>query len=372
MNVLILTPDAVGSTLLQRILTIYMQFHQFDKPVLNIHELTNGIDRVYSPDFNREIVIKNFDKGYHQKLPEITDILKSADHYIIGRLAGYHIRARQDPVEDQVPFFRYLDDNFFIICTKRRNLFEHGISHAINRITKKLNVYDAHEKLDTFQNMYQTGITISTHTLAEIWDRYVRYLAWCESNFSVGSYYYYEDHSTNIENYILNLPVFAGQQKLIGWKEVYDLEFNDWNRCHYLTSNVGMLLSNSASVQQQIAMSTKQDPANIIVKDDNFGIVAAKDFLDQNVPKYNTVNESIERMKALAILPTGIPIKKQTLAEKCHIVKNFDECLNFYNQWILKYPDIAKPMTKEEIFDTSQTELKNWFAGPSTDLITTS
>ena len=35
MNVLILTPDAVGSTLLQRMLTIYMQFHDFNRPVIN-------------------------------------------------------------------------------------------------------------------------------------------------------------------------------------------------------------------------------------------------------------------------------------------------------------------------------------------------
>ena len=43
MNVLILTPDAVGSTLLQRTITIYMQFHEFDRPTINLHELTNGL-----------------------------------------------------------------------------------------------------------------------------------------------------------------------------------------------------------------------------------------------------------------------------------------------------------------------------------------
>jgi hypothetical protein len=53
MNVLILTPDAVGSTLLQRMLAIYMQFHEFDRPVINLHELTNGLAKYYSPEFNR-------------------------------------------------------------------------------------------------------------------------------------------------------------------------------------------------------------------------------------------------------------------------------------------------------------------------------
>ena len=63
MNVLILTPDAVGSTLLQRLLTVYMQLHDFDRHVINLHELTNGLNRYYSPEFNREILGKDFAQG---------------------------------------------------------------------------------------------------------------------------------------------------------------------------------------------------------------------------------------------------------------------------------------------------------------------
>lgn len=51
MNVLILTPDRVGSTLLQRLITVYMLGNSFDRPVINLHELTNGIMRYYSPVF---------------------------------------------------------------------------------------------------------------------------------------------------------------------------------------------------------------------------------------------------------------------------------------------------------------------------------
>ena len=48
MNVLILTPDRVGSTLLQRVLTIYMLRKEFDRPVINLHELTNGLIKYYN------------------------------------------------------------------------------------------------------------------------------------------------------------------------------------------------------------------------------------------------------------------------------------------------------------------------------------
>ena len=50
MNILILTPDRVGSTLLQRVITIHMNNMKHDKitsPVVNLHELTNGIENYY-------------------------------------------------------------------------------------------------------------------------------------------------------------------------------------------------------------------------------------------------------------------------------------------------------------------------------------
>ena len=117
MNVLILTPDAVGSTLLQRMLTIYMQFHNFDRPVINLHELTNGLARYYSPDFNQELVGKKAVKswGYHQSLPQVTEMLSSVDHYKTSRLAHYHLVRRGDSVAQQIPFYNYLNENFFII-----------------------------------------------------------------------------------------------------------------------------------------------------------------------------------------------------------------------------------------------------------------
>ena len=44
MNVLILTPDRVGSTLLQRLITIYATINENHNPLtINLHELTNGL-----------------------------------------------------------------------------------------------------------------------------------------------------------------------------------------------------------------------------------------------------------------------------------------------------------------------------------------
>ena len=44
MNVLILTPDRVGSTLLQRLITVYANLNENQQPLtINLHELTNGL-----------------------------------------------------------------------------------------------------------------------------------------------------------------------------------------------------------------------------------------------------------------------------------------------------------------------------------------
>jgi len=98
MNVLILTPDRVGSTLLQRVITVYMQSHTYNRPVINLHELTNGLMKYYSPVFNQEVLGKPTDRpwGYYQSLDEILEHLNSTDHYKTARLAHYHILNRQE------------------------------------------------------------------------------------------------------------------------------------------------------------------------------------------------------------------------------------------------------------------------------------
>ena len=158
MNVLILTPDRVGSTLLQRLITVYMNAHEYDKPVINLHELTNGIESYYSDVYNREILGKprnGKEWGYYQSLEEVVNNLSKADHYKTARLALYHLNVRNDSTEDRTQFYNYLNDNFYIISARRNNLFEHAVSWGIVTASKKLNVYTHAEKIDTFYNIYK-------------------------------------------------------------------------------------------------------------------------------------------------------------------------------------------------------------------------
>jgi hypothetical protein len=380
MNVLLLTPDAVGSTLLQRLITIYMQFHTFDQPVINLHELTNGLEKFYSPDFNREILGKpnrvNKEWGYYQSLKEVVDLLASVDHYKTARLAEYHINGRRDSVADQIPFYQYLDDNFFIISCRRRNLFEHALSWGLNKITKKLNVYSATEKINSFYDIYKNQVELDLHAFTHSLDRYRSYLVWCDNHFNVGSYFYYEDYIDNPEKYILNLPIFSNQPKKITWQDTYNINFSDWNRTHYYLSNIGSLALESTENLMLLENKSKnntESTSGYSVLDTRQQQLIPKLPLDQqhhikkNITAYQNAHRSINHMQHLGILVSSVPIKKQTLAEKKFMIKNFDQCLKVYNSWADRNSDIAESINVDKLNSDIQQDLDVWKGSATED-----
>jgi hypothetical protein len=412
MNVLILTPDAVGSTLLQRLLTIYMQFHSFDKPVINLHELTNGIIKYHHTGFDQDVLGKPDRSawGYHQSLEQIVGLLDSADHYKTSRLAQYHIKNRRDSLVHQVPFYRYLNDNFFIIACHRHNVFEHALSWAITKLTKKLNVYSSDEKIESFYHLYRDQILIDPQSLIQTLEAYKMYLRWCNDHFSVASYFYYDEHLPNIEKYILDLPIFAGQSVKNSWHKQFDIEFNDWNRCHYLSSDIGTLALENQEKFQQLSFVSSDLPAVFIadydrvadpswpkinsVEDFNSLAIEIKEecltihninlpvaqidtvhhtlnltqslpdahtkFLKDNVQQYELANQSIAKMVDERIMISPPPIKKQTMNEKKFLIKNFNACLDVYNNWILQNPEIGKPIDIDIIDQFAKIESTYW------------
>lgn len=395
MNVLILTPDAVGSTLLQRMLTIYMQFHNFDRPVINLHELTNGLAKYYSPEFGRELVGKNMlqNGGYHQTLQQVVELLSSVDHYKTSRLAHYHIRRRGDTHEQQVSFYRYLNENFYIIACRRTNVFEHGLSMTLNKVTKKLNVYNSHEKIDTFYEIYKSGVTLDPKVFERQLDAYKLYIDWSEQCFDIASYFNYEQDIPRLEQYILDLPVFATQLDRVTWDQNFGISFNDWNKMHYACSNLNSLslaagqdlqkiIQNCSDIVTPYQQHYKQwtsvhsliDIANlptefqqqltqdVIMREGIVSLLSQQQqqVLSQHKDAYDKAQNTISQMIDLGIILNGPPIKKQTLVEKQKIIRNFDELIDIYNNWVVVNPDIASTVTDQDLADKTYTESEFW------------
>ena len=377
MNVLILTPDRVGSTLLQRLITVYMVANQFDRPVINLHELLNGLHSYYSPVFNQTVLAPIGTPGKHsnkkhQSLLEITEHLQSVDHFKTSRMAHYHITNRADPLNEQIPFYEYLNENFFIISTRRENLLEHALSWCISLETKKLNVYSHQEKIDTLLETYKNKITVNTATLTHYLYVYKDYLDWVKRHFHVNTYFHYEKDLPRIEEFILNLNIFNGQTTKKTWKDTFNLEFNHWNRCHYLGSDLSGIGQQLDSTQQlklpytnsEIDLSKVQ--LQSVVADNlsqNLTIHDQK-FLLEHGQKYKKSTEAINELIRDKVLPTGIPIKLQTMLEKKLLINNFDECVEAYNFCMTDEHSLIKgigaPYNRDDIDQISKHEILQW------------
>lgn len=403
-----------------------MQFQTFNKPVINLHELTNGLTSCYSDVFNQMVLSKPRDRSYHQSLSEVQNLLNSVDHYKTSRLAKYHIDRRGDSIANQAEFYEYLNQNFFIIATRRKNILEHALSWCINSVTKKLNVYHPGEKISTFIDLYQNPIHISPEALLIHLNQYQKYVSWSEQFFKAGSIFCYEDHLPNIEQYILDLPVFTGQPR-IGWEEKFNQSFNEWNMFHHLTSDLESLAVNHPDKLKLITTQINNSETDLLnfqndkliceqynqVKDPNwpeinnynefnnlptrikeecitthqltaprwnsisvalssFISLSDSDFLKSNKIQYQNALSAITRMQELGILVTGVPIKKQTLAGKKAMIRNWNECVEVYNRWIQQWPELGQPITSDNIDQQITSEQHLWHTGTNnpTQLLT--
>ena len=418
MNVLILTPDAVGSTLLQRLITIYMQFHNYDRPVINLHELTNGLVKYYNQNFDQEVLGKKDGAwGYHQSLEQVVQLLSSVDHYKTSRLAHYHIRRRRDTLADQISFYQYLNDNFYIISCRRHNIFEHALSWCLSKVTKKLNVYNDGEKINSFFELYRDGIDLDPNSLLQTLNAYRDYVLWVNDHFNVANYFYYEEHVPSIEKYILNLPIFGQQTQKLTWHDRFGMDFDQWNLCHYLGSDLGTLALSQpdkfAQLSDQTRVSRISNNTNLLlsgyqrVADPSWPTVSTieeyqalpehirKEVEERHGVKFSTGGELVSRVELpkplIELLPeqhqnylnhhrqnykqsmdnigdmvnrgvivSAPPIKKQTFAEKKHIIKNYQHLLQVYNQWIEKNPDMGHALDENTLDQFAAIETARW------------
>lgn len=371
MNVLVLTPDRVGSSFLQRMITVYMTAHQYDRPVINIHELTDPMFFTYhSPVFNQEVIGCSFELGKYRTLPEMVELLKSTDHYKVCRLTQFYLKQRQDSIADQVALYHYLNDNYFIISARRDNMFEYGLSWCIAKESHLMNAASHEEKYNYFKTLYRNKITVDPQMLLHHIYQYQDYIKWVDESFKVNSYFHYDRDMTRIEDYVLNLNIFKDQEKKKSWQDIFGIDFSEWNKCHYLISDMsglGRQLEQNFDVPKLTydrkntgvelqCVEPKYIPQTLTQEDQRL--------LIEKGPAYTRAADAIQELVDHKVLYKAVPIKLQTMMEKRLLVSNFDECLEAYNRAVedpmCALHDMRKALSLDDIDKISEEEIQRW------------
>jgi hypothetical protein len=346
-----------------------MQFHKYDRPVLSYYDLGYGLVKYYSDVFNTEVLdsAKQFD-NCRQSLLEIRDLLNSVDHYKTSRLSLSTIVRRQDTKTDQNQFYRYLNDNFFIISARRENLFEHALSSCIKIHTKKGNLSDPHEKFEIFADVYKNKITISQENIVKDLGHYRNYLQWCNDHFDIGSYFYYDKNVSNLEEYILQLPIFDNQSQKIAWEDKFGIEFDQWNRFNYLISDLSGLGQQLPNITTPLLANQRNTATNFDLNlAESFKKIVANlnhtdvEFLKKHARKFVQTKNNLDELIDYKIIERPMQVKLQTMIEKKLCIKNFDQCVTWYNEWVTAN-NFGQIYSESTALESEINELKSWHA----------
>lgn len=359
MNILLLSPIRSGSSLLQRLITVYMNSNRqvFSKPVIDLHDLEEGIIKKYYSSKHNQHVLKNlctFDDT--QPLSEITELINSTAHDVIGRVTYHHINEnRNDSQQDIQKFINFINDNFYIIECQRSSVFEFALSNGIKDCAPSGNVCSPEEKINLFTELYKTQITMPIDNFIKYLNRYKNYIKWTNENFNVSEVYVYERDMPEIDKFIHKIGCFSDLH-LNSWNDMFDISWKDWNKCHRLHSDICAMPNlkqlDFKNDKQSTALTTTNIVKNLPATE--------QDFMIKNAIKYSKTKKIIENVINGNDLGIGVPIKLQTLVEKKMIIKNFNECAVVYNEWAI---DNGFPVIKDndEIINQAYNELKNWY-----------
>ena len=305
MNILLLTPDASGGTLLRSLITLYASQNELDTPYVDVSHLELGLHKEINSQ-GLELVRHHSEyEDYNQSLTEIVQLLESVDHHKIAKISQYNMGMRNDTSHELKAFYRYLNENFFIISCRRQTKFDYALSWAINKVTSRLNVFSHSDKFESFGEYYENKIVIDPLVLTQALDDYSNYITWCETNFDVDCVYYYERDVDNIEQFILSLPIFDNISITANFNDQFGIEFNDWNRCHYYKSNItdfykqrsnyllGNLAKQSYSVNNDKIKMLQQQNQQWFV--DSYLTVAGDDWpIINSIDEYSTLSPAVK------------------------------------------------------------------------------
>tara|TARA_R110001592_G_scaffold43527_1_gene140952 strand:+ start:4587 stop:5543 length:957 start_codon:yes stop_codon:yes gene_type:complete len=311
-NYLILTPDGVGSTYLQRALTVYL--HSTGLDYWNTHELLNGLG------LSEGNLYKDWNFSYSQTIPKICKLLESTNNNLVSRIAQYHITCRlENNEENYQQLYDACNNKFDKIFYCVRDPFEYALSWSIRRNTNVLNVYNIKERINVHGE--DTKQMLDLAYFNRKLEQYSAYEYWAEDNFDITRAVDYDDNYKDVDSMMTEL---TGLDNSV--KDKFGVSLQDYSTVRYMTS---------------MYMQTK-DKKYLYNKDHAVGTLQLKRFIQTLVPDK---------------LPNEIPIKMNTMQDKQKRVINFDDAVDVYNRWATT-TNSHMPISQEDIAQRISTESK--------------
>ena len=298
MNYLVLTNDGIGSSYLQRSLTLYLNSAGIE--YWNTHELLNGV-ACNNGNIYKQWRDNNFEL---QPVNEIITCLNESTNNIVSRV-GLHWAHQRNDISTLYPVLRS-KYNKILMC--KRDPFEYALSWAIRSSEGIGNLYRVDKKRSLSLN-YDVEMDFFKTKLEE----YHKYIYWTMDNFNAQEVNY-NDLQINIDNMM---------QKITGLdhsvEDKFGISLQNYSRVRYLAST------------------------GVYEKEHTQSAVALKNFEN--------------RLKVNKQLPKGMPIKLYTLDDKRKRIDNFTECVNVFNDWAAgknEYDTITSTILEERIYNENK------------------
>jgi len=194
-RILVLTPDAIGSTYFQRSLTVYLNYHGYITQ--NYHELAN----------------------FTNILSDLVENLAINSNNIVARCSPYR-SLDFDQTENYLKFCKHFFTNIYVI---ERCSFESALSYCNTHQPNKerpLNVYSKHQYL---KNKNKTSYNITTNNFIESLKYFEDFYVWVDKYFPNHKKINYSDLVSDPDS------LFKDEFNISSTKELYLKEYNKFN-----------------------------------------------------------------------------------------------------------------------------------------------
>lgn len=277
MNYLLLSSGGMGSTILQRLITLVL--HIENVKVINTHDLVN---KVIGLDSEGNIT-RNFKIQYGQTLPEIENILNKSNKTVtlVSRLSKDHIDYRKDSNVEK--FYEFVKTFYpILISCERENVFELTLSLAIKAKSDVYNVFTEEDRKSTEQVS-----EIDERYFVQKLKGYIEYRDWIQQNFPGIKKVTYEDLITNTDSVLSEVTGYKDTLK-----KYFGLPMADILRAQYHNTDLN---------ENELRALTM----------------------------YNNLCDDLIKNGTLRV----VPMKNSSLQDKKQRIKNFDRCLKIFYQY---------------------------------------